>query len=165
MSGLPRQSPPASLSARRSVTFFFVALLHAGLIMGPVWLTGVIDRKPKEQMFRVKIGGSALSQGPEVGMPERTPPRPVPPEPAVKPKAKPKEPTVPTVKPKPKPQKRSDMDDVYRPPASQNTNPHVPVGTKDRAQQHAAKPDHKPPGGGLKADEAAFARYGKNVER
>ena len=189
MSVLPRQSSPASLSARRSVTFFFVVLLHVCLILGPVWLTGVIDRKPKEQMFRVKIGGSALSKGPEVGMPERTPPRPVPSEPAVKPKPKPKEPTVPTVKPKtkpkpavkpkprpqeptvpavkpkPKPQKRNEMDDVYRPPAAQNLNPHVPVGTKDRAQQHAAKPDHKAPGGGLKADEAAFARYGKNVER
>ena len=223
MSVLPRQSSPASLSARRSVTFFFVVLLHVCLILGPVWLTGVIDRKPKEQMFRVKIGGSALSKGPEVGMPERTPPRPVPSEPAVKPKPKPKEPTVPAVKPrpkpkpkpavkpkpkpavkpkpkpkeptvptvkpktkpkpavkpkprpqeptvpavkpKPKPQKRNEMDDVYRPPAAQNLNPHVPVGTKDRAQQHAAKPDHKAPGGGLKADEAAFARYGKNVER
>ena len=221
----PQQTQRGSGSARKSVTFFLVALLHAVLILGPVWLTGIIDRKPKEQMFRVKIGGSALSKGPEVGKPERTPPRPIPPEPpvkprpkeptipavkpkpkpkpqepkipavkpkpkpkpkpAVKPKPGPKEPVIPPVKPKPKPavkprpqepkvpavkpktkpQKRDNMDDVYRPPVSQNTNPHVPVGTKNRAQQYAQKPDHKAPGGGLKVDEEAFARYGKNVER
>ena len=219
----PGQAFCGSGNARKSVTFFLVALLHVCVILGPVWLTGIIDRKPREQMFRVKIGASALSKGPEVGKPERTPPRPVPPEPAVKsppkeptvpavkPKTKPKpkpavkpkpkepkvpavkpkpkdptvpavkprpkprpkpavkpppkEPTVPAVRPKTKPQKRNEMDDVYRPPASRNTNPHVPVGTKDRAQQHASKPDHKPPGGGLKVDEAAFARYGRNVER
>ena len=203
MNGFSHQLLRTSGSARKSVTFFLVALLHACVILGPVWLMGVIDRKPKEQMFRVKIGGSALSKGPEVGKPERTPPRPVPSEPAVKPKPKepkvpavkpkprpkPKEPKVPTVKPKPKPRpkpvakpkpeepkvpavkpktkprKRDDMDDVYRPPAAQNTNPHVPVGTKDRAQQHALKPDHKAPGGGLKVDEETFVRYGKNVER
>ena len=225
MNDLPHQPLQDSRYARKGVTFFLVALLHVCVILGPVWLMGVIDRKPREQMFRVKIGGSALSRGPEVGMPERTPPRPAPPEvkpgprepaipavkpkpvpkepkvpavkpkpkpkpkpavkprprpkeptipavkprpkpkPAVKPKARPQEPKVPAVKPKPKPQKRDNMDDVYRPPASQNLNPHVPVGTKDRAQKYATKPDHKAPGGGLKADEAAFARYGKNVER
>jgi TonB family protein len=200
MNDFPHQPPQDSRYARRGVTFFLVALLHVCVILGPVWLMGVIDRKPKEQMFRVKIGGSALSKGPEVGMPERTPPRPAPPEPEVRPhrpepkvpavkpkpkepkvpvvkpkpkpkpkpavKSKPKEPTVPTVKPKPKPKpKRDNMDEVYRPPASQNLNPHVPVGTKDRAQKYAQKPDHKAPGGGLKVDEAAFARYGKNVER
>ena len=224
MNNFPRQALDSG-NARRSVTFFLVALLHVGVILGPVWLMGVIDRKPKEQMFRVKIGGSALSKGPEVGMPERTPPRPAPPEPkvhssrpepkipavkpkpkeprtpVVKPKNRPKpkpavrpkpkepkvpvvkprpkpepkvptvkprpkpEPNVPAVKPKPKPQKRNDMDDVYRPPVSRNLNPHVPVGTKDRAQKYAAKPDQKAPGGGLKVDEETFARYGKNVER
>ena len=225
MNGSPQQTLHDSGNARRGVTFFLVALLHVCVILGPVWLMGVIDRKPREQMFRVKIGGSALSKGPEVGMPERTPPRPTPPEPAVKPKPipkeptipavkpnpipkepkvpvvkpkpkpkpkpvvkpkpKPKEPTIPAVKPKPKPKpavkpkpkpkpavkpknkppKRDNMDDVYRPPVSQNMNPHVPVGTRNRAQKYAAKPDHKAPGGGLKVDEAAFARYGKNVER
>ena len=175
MNAFPRQALRGSGNARKSVTFFLVALLHVCVILGPEWLMGVIDRKPREQMFRVKIGGSALSKGPEVGMPERTPPRPTPPEPAVKPKPIPKEPTIPAVKPKPKPKpavkpknkppKRDNMDDVYRPPVSQNMNPHVPVGTRNRAQKYAAKPDHKAPGGGLKVDEAAFARYGKNVER
>ena len=216
---------------RRAVTFFLVALLHAGLIFGPLWMFDLFEkRKPKEHMFRVTIGGAELSKGPMVGMPERTPPRPpAPPKPepqmpappkkripaeprmpVVKPKPKPKpKPVVkpkpkprpkPVVKPKPKPApkpvvkpkpkpvvkpktvvkpkpkpvvkpktvvkpRRDPHDEVYQDPNPPNLNPKVPVGSRNRAQQYAPKADNKAPGGGKKADEAAWLNYGKNVER
>lgn len=209
---------------RRSVTFTVVVLCHLLVFMGPVLLTGIISKKtPKDNMFRVKIGGEKLSAGHMVGMPERTPlpkahPEPEipvsvpepgipaprrasePAVPVVKPKPKPRpkvkpaqkrikrpkavtrkkrEPAVPTVKPKAKtkttrkiqkktikrPQKRNPLDDVYRPPNQPNLNPAVPTGNRNRAQKYAKKADYRAPGGGRKTDEAAFARYGRNVER
>lgn len=90
-------SSPGSGAARRAVTFAAVVLCHVLVLIGPVWLAGVIDRKkPQENMFRVKIGGTELSSGPAVGMPERTPPPPQA-EPEI-PRPVP-EPQIPTVRP------------------------------------------------------------------
>lgn len=226
MSSSPKRSS-APAAARRAVTWFFVVMIHAGLVLGPLWFFDLFEkRKPKQEMFRVKIGGKELSKGPMVGMPERVPPRPpAPPEPEVPfspPKPPPAEPRIPVVKPKPKPPKpkavkkakpktvkkavpkakpkavkkkvkpapkktvkprpeprvpvkkktvkkkvvrRDPMDDVYKDPNPPNLNPRVPVGTANRAQKYAPKPDNRPPGGGRKTDEAALVRYGKNVER
>ncbi|MBE6384737.1 MAG: TonB C-terminal domain-containing protein [Lentisphaerae bacterium] len=73
-----------------------------------------------------------------------------------------------TVKPVPKkktPQKRkNNMDDVFQDNTPVNINPRVPVGNRNRSQKYAPKQDNKTPGGGRKVDEAAFQRYGKNVE-
>ena len=237
----PRTLPTNTSGGRRALTFFCVALIHAGLVFAPLWLFDFTRKKPKENMFRVKIGGAELSKGPVTGMPERVPPapsapqkkasepeipapkppaepkipvvkpkpkpapkplpkpkpqpkplpkpkpkpvpkpkpKPVPkPKPAVKPaakpvskpqaKPKPENAAKPVVKPLPKPAskpRRNPMDDVYRPPVSSNLNPKVPVGTQNRAQQYAPKPDNKAPGGGRVVDEALWAKYGKNVER
>ncbi|MBR2372700.1 MAG: TonB family protein [Lentisphaeria bacterium] len=222
--------PPGTGAKRRTFTFIVVILCHVLALMGPVWIAGVTaKRKTEENMFRVKIGGTKLSQGPMVGMPERTPPPkkqrepqiPIPPaepqipvvaprkiaEPAIprvsprprpevtpKPKVrrppvkkvpkrsriaprKQREPIVPTVKPKPKVQrkfqkkivkrqvKNNPLDGVFRPPNSPNLNPAVPVGNRNRAQKYAPKADNRTPGGGRKADEETFRRYGRNVER
>ena len=56
------------------------------------------------------------------------------------------------------------MDDVFQDNSPANMNPKVPVGSRNRSQKYAPKPDNKAPGGGAKADEAAWARWGKNVE-
>ena len=237
----PSGSSSSSCKAgHRAATFLVVALLHAGLILGPLWMVDLFEkRKPEKNMFRVKIGGAELSSGPVVGMPERTPPRPpappAPPEPEIVPlpqKKIPAEPRIPVVKPKPKvkprpepkvpvkkkivkpkpkvkprpepkvpvkknvvkpkpkvkprpepkvpvkkkivkpkpkvkprPVRRNPLDDVYKDPAPVNLPPRVPVGRNNRAQQYAPKADNKAPGGGRTVDEAAWARYGKNVER
>ena len=105
-----RGNASSSSALRRSVTAFVVVLIHAGLIFGPLYLVTLLDRrKPKDEMFRVKIGGPELSKGPLVGMPERIPPRPpsVPAEPALPPppqKKIPTEPRLPVIKPKAKPE-------------------------------------------------------------
>lgn len=228
----PRTLPTRTSGGRRALTFFAVALIHAGLVLGPLWVFDLArKKKPEENMFRVKIGAAELSKGPVTGMPERVPPAPpappknvpepqvpaprIPAEPRIpvpkpkpkpvskpKPKPKPKPVPKPVPKPKPKPRprpqvkpvakpqakpkvqqkpvrkpvvkpapkpvpkpRRNPMDDVYRPPASANLNPKVPVGTQNRAQQYAPKPDNKAPGGGRVIDEALWAKYGKNVER
>jgi TonB family protein len=57
------------------------------------------------------------------------------------------------------------MDDVYQDDQNRITDPKVPAGTRNRSQQYGPKHDNKTPGGGRKVDEAAFVRYGKNVER
>jgi TonB family protein len=219
---------PRSVARWRSVTFLLVAAAHVCVVLGPLWLGSLAGKKkPKEEMFRVKIGGKVLSQGPQVGMPERqvrplspppaepdiprvTPrPKAVPepqiprvkpktvvkpkPKPVVKPKPKPvvkpkpklvvkprPKPVVkprprPAVKPKPvvkprpkpvvKPRRPDPLDDVYRDDTPRNNNFNVPAGSRNRSQQYAPKHDNRTPGGGKKADEAAFVRYGKNVER
>ena len=226
---------PRSVARWRSVTFLLVAAAHVCVVLGPLWLGSLAGKKkPEEEMFRVKIGGKVLSQGPQVGMPERRvqplapPPEPdipkvtpkpevvpepqiplVKPEPVVKPKPKPvvkprpkpvvkpkPKPVVkprpkPVVKPKPKPvvkprpkpvvkprprpavkpkpvvkPRRPDpLDDVYQDDQHRNDNFNVPAGSRNRSQKYAPKHDNKTPGGGRKADEAAFVRYGKNVER
>ena len=174
----------------RSVTFLLVAAAHVCVVLGPLWLGPFAGKKkPKEEMFRVKIGGKVLSQGPQVGMPERQvrPLSPPPAEPDIpkvtpRPKAVP-EPQIPRVKPKPvvkpkpkpvvkpkpkpvvKPRQTDPLDDVYRDDTPRNNNFNVPAGSRNRSQQYAPKHDNKTPGGGKKADEAAFVRYGKNVER
>ena len=186
MSSLRRFSS-ATTPGGRVLLYLVIAAAHAVLLFGPLLLLDVLNKRtPKENAFRVKIGAAELSQGPEVGMPERkppvppAPPAPEPKVPAVKPKPEPK---VPVVKPKPKPvkpvvkprkkpvkpvvkpkPKTNPMDGVYQEPAKPNMNPKVPVGTRDRSQKYAPKADHKAPGGGRKADEAQFVRYGKNVE-
>ena len=202
---------PRSVARWRSVTFLLVAAAHVCVVLGPLWLGSLAGKKkPKEEMFRVKIGGKALSQGPQVGMPERRvrplapPPEPdipkvtpkpevvpepqiplVKPKPVVKPKPKPvvkprPKPVVkprprPAVKPKPvvkprpkpvvKPRRPDPLDDVYQDVQPRNDNFNVPAGSRNRSQKYAPKHDNKTPGGGRKADEAAFVRYGKNVER
>ena len=215
MSSLRRFSS-ATTPGGRVLLYLVIAAAHAVLLFGPLLLLDVLNKRtPKENTFRVKIGAAELSQGPEVGMPERKPPvppappapepkvpavkpkpepkvpvvkpKPVPPKPKpvapkpkpkpvppkVKPAVKPKpEPKVPVVKPRPKPvkpvvkpkPKTNPMDGVYQEPSKPNMNPKVPVGTRDRSQKYAPKADHKAPGGGRKADEAQFVRYGKNVE-
>lgn len=226
MSSLRRFSS-ATTPGGRVLLYLVIAAAHAVLLFGPLLLLDVLNKRtPKENAFRVKIGAAELSQGPEVGMPERKPPvppappapepkvpavkpkpepkvpvvkpKPVPPKPKpvapkpkpkpvpqkVKPAVKPKpEPKVPVVKPRPKPvkpvvkprkkpvkpvvkpkSKTNPMDGVYQEPSKPNMNPKVPVGTRDRSQKYAPKADHKAPGGGRKADEAQFVRYGKNVE-
>lgn len=223
-----------SVARWRSVTFLLVAAAHVCVVLGPLWLGSFAGKKkPKEEMFRVKIGGKELSKGPLVGMPERqvrplpqppaepdipkVTPRPkavpepqiprVKPKPVVKPKPKPvikpkpkpvvkprpkpvvkprpkpvvkpvvkpaPKPVVkpapkPVVKPRPKPavkpRQTDPLDDVYRDDTTPNNNFNVPAGSRNRSQQYAPKHDNKTPGGGKKADEAAFVRYGKNVER
>ena len=192
---LSRNTSSSRTGGRRAATFLVVALLHAGMIFGPLWMLDFFEKRtPEKNMFRVKIGGAELSKGPVVGMAERTPPRPpAPPEPVVPsapPKKIPTEPRVPvrrtktlpkprpepkvpvkkkSVKPKktvkPRPVRRNPQDDVYRDLAPVNLTPRVPVGRNNRAQQYAPKADNKAPGGGRKVDEAEWARYGKNVER
>ena len=125
MTTSPRHLSLSNSGGRRAVTFFLVALLHAGLIFGPLWMFDLFEkRKPKENMFRVKIGGAELSRGPETGMPERTPPpppappRPAVPEPGVPPppqKRVPAEPRIPVVKPKPKPVVKPKPKPVVKP--------------------------------------------------
>lgn len=226
-----RPSGSNSPAARRSVTFLLVALLHLGAVFGPMLFLDILSRKtPKDNAFRVKIGAAELSQGPDVGMPERKKPvPPVPPPPAPEPKIPPApapepviprvppEPKVPLVKPKPKnkpkpkkqlkpkvkpkqkpkvtprkkptepklhprkkplrpqkkqtppkkkirPRPKNKMDDVFQDNTPVNINPKVPTGSRNRSQKYAPKADNKAPGGGRKTDEAAFQRYGKNVE-
>ena len=108
----------------RCITGTVILALHV-LVIGAIVFWGGGCRstdKPKERMYKVKLGGSEPSHAPEVGPPERlrptgdpsppppepavkTPPKPVPPEPVVKPQPPkpvpaPKEPKV--VKPKPR---------------------------------------------------------------
>jgi outer membrane biosynthesis protein TonB len=170
------RSPGAnSTAAMRSVTFILVALLHLGVVFGPLLLWDLLNRRtPKDNAFRVKIGGAELSKGPDVGMPERklpTPPAPQP-EPPKNPAPEPKvpekiaEPKLPQKLPKPKPKPKPDPNaGVYTPPAASGgsiTNPNVPTGGRNAAQTHADKFDNRTPGGGAKAD---MEKYGKNLTR
>ncbi|MCQ2379787.1 MAG: TonB family protein [Victivallaceae bacterium] len=79
----------------------FVFVVHLGLVFIPLIFSLVTDwlKPPKQNAFRVKIGGRELSHGPEVGPPERK--RPGAPGPSATPAKKP-DPT-PTPKPTPKP--------------------------------------------------------------
>ena len=130
-----RGSKTSSSSAlRRSITLFVVVLIHAGLIFGPLCLIDFFDkRKPKQEMFRVRIGGAELSGGPRVGMPERIPPRPPAPqtEPAVPPPPKkaPAEPRMPVVKPKVKPTRipKKKTNTAPKPKAKPRPEPRMPV--------------------------------------
>ena len=132
-----RGNASSAPALRRSVTALVVVLIHAGLIFGPLYLVTLFDRrKPKDEMFRVKIGGAELSGGPLTGMPERTPPRvPPPQEPALPPPpAKiPAEPRLPVIKPKPKPNpkakpRQKPKKKVKAPPKKQKRpEPRMPV--------------------------------------
>ena len=137
---LPRNNSLSARSARRrTVMFLLVALLHAGLIFGPLWMFDFWEkRKPKENMFRVRIGATELSKGPVTGMPERRPPRPpappLPPEPVIPVKPAPRipaEPRVPVIKPKPKPRPKPRLKPKKKPKPQPKRNfrpePRVPV--------------------------------------
>lgn len=135
---------------RRSVTFSVVVLCHLLVFMGPVLLTGIISpKKPKDNMFRVKIGGEKLSHGPMVGMPERTPPPKVPSEPEVpvsvpepkipvRPQRRVAEPAVPVVKPKPKPRPK------VKPAKKQVKRRKITPRKKRKPAVPAVKPKPKP---------------------
>ena len=130
----PRNKSLTARSARRrAVMFVLVALLHAGLILGPLWMFDLFEkRKPEENMFRVKIGAAELSKGPVTGMPERLPPPPpappLPPEPVIPAPPKPQipaEPRIPVVKPKPKPKPKPKTKPKPKP--KPRPEPKVPV--------------------------------------
>lgn len=130
----PRNKSLTARSARRrAVMFVLVALLHAGLILGPLWMFDLFEkRKPEENMFRVKIGAAELSKGPVTGMPERLPPPPpappIPPEPVIPAPPKPQipaEPRIPVVKPKPKPKPKPKTKPKPKP--KPRPEPKVPV--------------------------------------
>ena len=100
-----------------------VALIHIGFLIIPIIYRSISSKisPPKENVFRVKLGGKELSTGPNVGKPERLRPRntiedkaiakeasPAPAEPTL-PKTEVKQitkvPKVKEVKPLPKPKK------------------------------------------------------------
>ena len=134
------KSLSAYSSRRRAVMFVLVALIHAGLIVGPLWMFDLFEkRKVRENMFRVKIGASELSKGPVTGMPERIPPRhlPIPSEPVIPVPPRPRipaEPRVELVKPKtktkPKTSPRLKKKIKPKPKVKPRREPEVPMRKK-----------------------------------
>ena len=136
--------------------YLVIAAAHAILLFGPLLLLDALNKRPpKENTFRVKIGGSELSKGPDVGMSERKPPKPPAPPapepkvPAVKPKPEPKvpavkpkpEPKVPVVKPKPVPPKPKP---VVKPKPKPAVKPKPVVKPKPKPAPKQVKPVVKP---------------------
>ena len=125
--------------------YLVIAAAHAILLFGPLLLLDALNKRPpKENTFRVKIGGSELSKGPDVGMSERKPPKPPAPPapepkvPAVKPKPEPK---VPVVKPKPVPPKPKP---VVKPKPKPAVKPKPVVKPKPKPAPKQVKPVVKP---------------------
>ncbi len=119
-SGIGRSAPPPlSSPERRWRIFCHILLVHVVIIGGPLlwlWLSGKLF-PPRENVFKVKLGGAEPSHAPVVGPPERlrpssgsrAPERPRPAEPTVPavPQKRPMEPAVkPIVKPRPRPKPR-----------------------------------------------------------
>ena len=153
-----RRSSFASTPGGRVLLYLVIAAAHAVLLFGPLLLLDVLNKRtPKENAFRVKIGAAELSQGPEVGMPERkppvppAPPAPEPKVPAVKPKPEPK---VPVVKPKPVPPKPKPVapkpkpkpvPPKVKPAVKPKPEPKVPVvKPKPKPVKPVVKPRKKP---------------------
>lgn len=121
--------------------------------------------KPKTKPKSKPVPKAKPKQKPKVTK-KKTPPKKKISEPKLV--KRPVKPPKKTVKPAPKkktPQKRkNNMDDVFQDNTPVNINPRVPAGNRNRSQKYAPKQNNKTPGGGRKVDEAAFQRYGKNVE-
>ena len=149
---LSRNTSSSRTGGRRAATFLVVALLHAGMIFGPLWMLDLFEKRtPEKNMFRVKIGGAELSKGPVVGMAERTPPRPpAPPEPVVPsapPKKIPTEPQVPVRRtktlPKPRPEPKVPVKKKSVKPkktVKPRPEPKVPVKKKSVKPKKTVKP-------------------------
>ena len=149
---LSRNTSSSRTGGRRAATFLVVALLHAGMIFGPLWMLDLFEKRtPEKNMFRVKIGGAELSKGPVVGMAERTPPRPpAPPEPVVPsapPKKIPTEPRVPVRRtktlPKPRPEPKVPVKKKSVKPkktVKPRPEPKVPVKKKSVKPKKTVKP-------------------------
>ena len=153
---LSRNTSSSRTGGRRAATFLVVALLHAGMIFGPLWMLDLFEKRtPEKNMFRVKIGGAELSKGPVVGMAERTPPRPpAPPEPVVPsapPKKIPTEPQVPVRRtktlPKPRPEPKVPVKKKSVKPkktVKPRPEPKVPVKKKSVKPKKTVKPRPEP---------------------